>query len=79
MDAQNLIYTDLKRREQIICEKINWEKSNASPEEKERFVKEVLIPYNHVFSLDDWELGRMHLAEFKIPTTPGEPVQLPLR
>ncbi len=60
-------------------EKINWEKLNASLEEKELFVKEVLIPYNHVFSLGEWELGQMHLAKFKITTMPGEPVQLPPR
>ncbi len=79
MDARKLIYTDLKHREEIIWEKINWEKLKASSEEKERFVKEVLILYNHVFSLDEQELGWMHLAEFKIPTMPGELVQLPPR
>ncbi len=78
-DAHKLIYLDPKRREQIIHEKINWEKSNVTPKEKERFLKEVLIPYNHVFSLDERELGKTHLAEFKITTSPGDPVQLPPR
>ncbi len=61
----------------MLREQVCWDKSNAMPEEKERFIKEALLPYNHVFALDEQKLGRTGIAKFKIQTSDGPPVNLP--
>ncbi len=54
---------------------MDWDKSNATAEEKERFITEVLLPYSHVFSLHEEEIDLAKDVAFRIETTPGEPIQ----
>ncbi len=73
-EARKLMITDMKEHETLICKLVNWDQSNAMPEQCEQFLTEVLIPFSHVFSLDEHEISEAEGVEFKIDTTEGPPV-----
>ncbi len=49
VDAKKLVVTDPQERIRQLRKLINWEKSNATPDQKEEFMNRVLIPYANIF------------------------------
>ncbi len=69
VEARKLIITDPQERIKALRKLVNWEKSNATPEQREEFMNKVLIPYSHVFALHAEEVSEAKDVQFKVETT----------
>ena len=58
---------------------ISWDDSSATEEEKQEFLKEVLVPYHHIILLHQDEVGEITDTYFKIEMEPNKVVQESLR
>ena len=70
-----LIIGDAKERLAKLIVKLDWSDSEATKEQKQRFITEVLKPYLHILSLHDDEVGEVSGATFEIDTSEDEAVQ----